>query len=203
MRYRHVILEGKPATGKTEISNLFKIFFPEQVVILPELTTVLVRENGLNILEHRRELTDLLVQAVPARARQVQQIVEERETRRVDDLFCRVRPLVTATDASSQRTTEMEKALKEMSDRVGRYTPLDPDWTTKLEAKLHVLESTFGEKLKLADEKSETIMNKLNWCMNEVTAKVKELETSINLGHAAGVLGCAGSPPARDIIVWR
>ncbi len=102
----------------------------------------------------------------------------------MDDLFCRVRPLVTATDASSQRTTEMEKALKEMSDRVGRYTPLGPEWATKLEAKLHVLESTFGEKLKLADEKSEMIMHKLSWCMNEVTVKVKELETGTALNFA-------------------
>ena len=76
---RHVILEGKPTTGKTEISNLFKIFFPDKVIILPELTTVLVRENGLNILQHRRELTDLLAEAVPARAKLIDELTASGE----------------------------------------------------------------------------------------------------------------------------
>lgn len=78
MRTRHVILEGKPTTGKTEVSNLFRIYFPEQVVILPELTTVLVRENRLNILQDRKILNDLLVEAVPSRATRVRALLEER-----------------------------------------------------------------------------------------------------------------------------
>ena len=75
MKYRHVILEGKPATGKTEISNLFKIFFPTKVIILPELATILTRENGLNILKHRKELADLLVEHVPRRKLEVQELL--------------------------------------------------------------------------------------------------------------------------------
>lgn len=76
MSYRHVILEGKPTTGKTEVSNLFKIYFRGQVLILPELTTVLVRENKLNILRDREALSDLLVEAVPARALEVRRLLE-------------------------------------------------------------------------------------------------------------------------------
>jgi len=79
MTYRHVILEGKPATGKTEVSNLLKIYFPGRITILPELTTVLVRENKLNILENRNELSDLLTEAVPARADEVKNILSENE----------------------------------------------------------------------------------------------------------------------------
>jgi len=75
MNYRHVILEGKPTTGKTEVSNLFKIYFPRQVKILPELTTVLVRENRLNILRDRKQLNDLLCEAVPARSREVGELL--------------------------------------------------------------------------------------------------------------------------------
>ena len=75
MKHRHIILEGKPTTGKTEVSNLFKIYFPSQVRILPELVTVLVRENGLKVMEHRRELTDLLLEAVPARTAEVNGIL--------------------------------------------------------------------------------------------------------------------------------
>ncbi len=78
MRHRHVILEGKPATGKTEVSNLLKIFLPGQVVILPELTTILVRANNLNILRDRAELTALLREAVPARNAEVRRILEEQ-----------------------------------------------------------------------------------------------------------------------------
>ena len=76
MSHRHVILEGKPATGKTEVSNLFKIFFPGKVHVLPELTTVLVRENKLNILRDRAQLTELLLEAVPTRKAEVQRIIE-------------------------------------------------------------------------------------------------------------------------------
>lgn len=71
MRYGHVILEGKPTTGKTELSDLFKIYFAGRVRVLPELTTVLVRQHQLNILRDRQRLTDLLVDAVPARAAEV------------------------------------------------------------------------------------------------------------------------------------
>lgn len=77
MNYRHVILEGKPTTGKTEVSNLFKIYFRGQVLILPELTTVLVRENKLSILRDRKTLSDLLVEAVPARAQEVARLLEQ------------------------------------------------------------------------------------------------------------------------------
>ena len=79
MKRRHVILEGKPATGKTEVSDLFKIYFPGRMVILPELTTILVREHGLNILEHRKELTELLQQAVPRRAAEIRRLLDERQ----------------------------------------------------------------------------------------------------------------------------
>jgi len=77
MNYRHIILEGKPTTGKTEVSNLFKIYFPQKVKILPELTTVLVRENKLNILRDRNRLSDLLVEAVPTRAAEVKALLAD------------------------------------------------------------------------------------------------------------------------------
>ena len=77
MRHRHVILEGKPTTGKTEVSELFKIFFPGRVIVLPELTTVLVRKAGLNILRDRQALTDLLIDAVPARNAAVKRVLQD------------------------------------------------------------------------------------------------------------------------------
>ena len=77
MKHRHIILEGKPTTGKTEVSNLFKIYFPGRVKILPELTTVLVQQNKLNILRDRKALNDLLSEAVPARSREVKELLED------------------------------------------------------------------------------------------------------------------------------
>ncbi|MBN2800948.1 MAG: hypothetical protein JXX28_17555 [Deltaproteobacteria bacterium] len=77
MNYRHVILEGKPTTGKTEVSELLKIYFPGQVIVLPELTTVLVRAHGLNILRDRAPLSAMLEEAVPARSAEVERLLAE------------------------------------------------------------------------------------------------------------------------------
>lgn len=57
---KHIIIEGLPATGKSEISNLLKIYFPANLRILSELTTTIVQEHKFNILEERNRMTELL-----------------------------------------------------------------------------------------------------------------------------------------------
>lgn len=74
---KHIIIEGLPATGKTEISNVLKIYFPSNIRILPELTTVIVRENKFNILEDRKKMTDLLKEYLNKRIGEINNLKEE------------------------------------------------------------------------------------------------------------------------------
>ncbi len=71
-----------------------------------------------------------------------------------------------AVDAMEQRVAEVQKVVKDVTERTSKYVPLDPEWSTKLEDKLRILEKILNEKLQLAEEKAETTMGKLNWCMN-------------------------------------
>ena len=74
---RHVIIEGLPATGKSEIGNLLKIYFPESLVYLPELTTEIVRKYKFNILDGRRILSDRLIEELPVRKREIRGLLEK------------------------------------------------------------------------------------------------------------------------------
>jgi thymidylate kinase len=74
---KHIIIEGLPATGKTEISNVLKIYFPGIIRILPELTTVIVRENKFNILEDRERMTELLKEYLNRRIQEINNIKKE------------------------------------------------------------------------------------------------------------------------------
>jgi thymidylate kinase len=73
----YFILEGQPCAGKTEISNLLKVFLPEQVRVLPELVTDLVRRDRISLLTERERLTQALVRELPVRAGQVRDALAE------------------------------------------------------------------------------------------------------------------------------
>ncbi|HOK40501.1 MAG TPA: hypothetical protein PLD27_05625 [bacterium] len=76
-KVKHIIIEGLPATGKTEISNVLKIYFPLNIRILPELTTTIVRENKMNILDDRTKMTELLKKYLELRNEDINRLKED------------------------------------------------------------------------------------------------------------------------------
>ena len=49
MSIKHIIIEGLPATGKSETANFLKIYFPKNFRYLPEMTTEIVNKHKINI----------------------------------------------------------------------------------------------------------------------------------------------------------
>jgi len=72
MSVKHIIIEGLPATGKSEVSNILKIYFPSNYFYFPELTTEIVRKHKLNILQDRNKLTDVLESEIKLRQRDIE-----------------------------------------------------------------------------------------------------------------------------------
>ncbi len=81
MAINHVIIEGLPATGKSEVSNFLKIYFPSNFKYLPELTTEIVRKHKLNILIDRSKLTDCLSEEIIIRQKEIALIKNEFKTK--------------------------------------------------------------------------------------------------------------------------
>lgn len=74
---RHVVFEGLPAVGKSELLALLARAYPHQVRVLPELVKTLVLEQGIDLFRERDRLTQAIRSALPKRAEQVQSILEQ------------------------------------------------------------------------------------------------------------------------------
>ena len=72
----HVIVEGLPAVGKSEILALLERFYPESVRVFPELVKEIVERTGLDLFRDREALTTALVEALPERQARIRGIVE-------------------------------------------------------------------------------------------------------------------------------
>ncbi|MCX6094491.1 MAG: hypothetical protein NTY63_06705 [Candidatus Bipolaricaulota bacterium] len=72
---RHVVVEGLPAVGKTEILALLARFYPQSVRVLPELVKEVVEAEGIDLFRERERLTDALRRAGPERARRIREIL--------------------------------------------------------------------------------------------------------------------------------
>ncbi len=73
----YAIIEGLPATGKSESLELLARFYPHQVRVLPELVKTLVLEQGINLFEERGRLSEAIRKALPQRRRQIQEILSQ------------------------------------------------------------------------------------------------------------------------------
>ena len=71
---RHVIFEGLPAVGKSEILELLARFYPDSVRVLPELVKETATRLHIDIFKERDRLRDALASSLPARAEAVQEI---------------------------------------------------------------------------------------------------------------------------------
>jgi len=77
MAIKHIIIEGLPATGKSEVSNFLKIYFHSNFRYLPEMTTEIVRKHKINILKDRNILTDSLVEEIKIRQSEIASLKKE------------------------------------------------------------------------------------------------------------------------------
>jgi thymidylate kinase len=79
MTVKHIIIEGLPATGKSEVSNFLKIYFPDSYRYLPEMTTEIVNKHKINIIKDRKKLTDVLEQEIVLRQNEIADLKNELE----------------------------------------------------------------------------------------------------------------------------
>jgi hypothetical protein len=78
---KHVIVEGLPALGKSEVLELLARFYPDRVRILPELVKEVVLQSGLDLFRDREGLTRAIQDALPRRAQAVRDVLSR-------GLFC-------------------------------------------------------------------------------------------------------------------
>jgi thymidylate kinase len=74
---KHVVIEGLPAAGKSEILELLARFYPHRVRVLPEMVKQLVETEGIDLFNERTRLTDALRAALPDRLRQIRALLDQ------------------------------------------------------------------------------------------------------------------------------
>jgi len=72
---KHIVFEGLPAVGKSELLALLARSYPHQVRVLPELVKTLVLEQDIDLFRERARLTEAIRQALPERKRRVRDIL--------------------------------------------------------------------------------------------------------------------------------
>jgi len=73
----HVILEGLPAAGKSETLSLLARFYPQRVVVLPELVKEVALQEQIDIFSERERLTEAIIVELPRRREQVERAIAE------------------------------------------------------------------------------------------------------------------------------
>jgi len=72
---QHVIFEGLPAAGKSETLSLLARFYPQSVVVLPELVKEVATRDEIDIFSQRERLTEAIIAEVPRRKEQVEHAI--------------------------------------------------------------------------------------------------------------------------------
>ncbi|MCX7750515.1 MAG: hypothetical protein N2320_03015 [Candidatus Bipolaricaulota bacterium] len=63
----HISVEGLPAVGKSEVLALLRLYYPDQVLVLPELVKEVAEREGLDLFRDRARLGAALWEALPGR----------------------------------------------------------------------------------------------------------------------------------------
>jgi len=71
----HVIFEGLPAAGKSETLSLLARFYPQSVVVLPELVKEVALREQIDIFSQRERLTEAIIAEIPRRREQVERAI--------------------------------------------------------------------------------------------------------------------------------
>lgn len=76
----HIAVEGLPAVGKSEILSVVRLYYPEQVVILPELVKEVAQAERLDLFRDRDRLSGALWARLPERERAVRAALASGKT---------------------------------------------------------------------------------------------------------------------------
>jgi len=76
---RYVVIEGLPASGKSETLALLSRFYPERVKILPELVKEVAMREEINLFSERERLTKAILTALPQRREQIEEVLSQRK----------------------------------------------------------------------------------------------------------------------------
>ena len=68
----YVTLEGLPALGKSELLSALRLFYPGQVLVLPELVKEVGEREGLDPFRERDELNRAILEALPKRQEEIE-----------------------------------------------------------------------------------------------------------------------------------
>ncbi len=74
---RHIVVEGLPAVGKSEVLALLARFYPGSVRVLPELVKSVVEAERIDLFRERNRLTQALADALPRRRAEIETAVTE------------------------------------------------------------------------------------------------------------------------------
>lgn len=67
----HVSLEGLPAVGKSEVLALLRLYYPDQVLVLPELVKEVAEGEALNLFRDRSRLNAAIWNALREREQEI------------------------------------------------------------------------------------------------------------------------------------
>ncbi len=67
----HISIEGLPALGKTEILAVVRLYYSDQVVVLPELVKEVAEQEGIDLFRERDRLSEAIWAALPERERRI------------------------------------------------------------------------------------------------------------------------------------
>ena len=70
---RYVSVEGLPAVGKSELLSVLKLYFPGQVLVLPELVKEVAEREGIDLFHERDRLRRAILRALPRRQGEVEE----------------------------------------------------------------------------------------------------------------------------------
>jgi|Deesub1362A_J573_1020465.scaffolds.fasta_scaffold18614_1 thymidylate kinase len=68
---RYVTVEGLPAVGKSELLSTLKLYFPDQVLVFPELVKEAAEREGIDLFRERERLREAILRGLPRRQEEV------------------------------------------------------------------------------------------------------------------------------------
>lgn len=73
----YIAIEGFPALGKSEVLALLRLYFPEKLLVLPELVKEVAEEERLDLFRDRPRLNEAILKRLPERQALIHKALEE------------------------------------------------------------------------------------------------------------------------------